>query len=318
MKKSMKGFIAIFVMVMAFYVTGITSVAATVTQAAQDKNSVTITWPAQDSAVEYYVGIGADMQTARTQAESKAITLPATTTSYTFSGLTEGTSYYAYVRYKYVSRSNRTYEGSVGYEEITTVPGKVTGVNQSKWWYYAKSVAFKWNAQGSVGTTRYEYVVRDNKNKVLKTDDTSSSEGRFSSVKNNKLYKLQVRAYVTINGQKIYGEWSDAAYLFTQPMVKKAYVSGNKLKISWEKIDGMTGYDVYVSTKEKTGYKKVKSLSKSKGSLTVSKLKGKKFSKKKKYFIYIVGKKKVGKITYTSGRHYTYEVKQKKLNWTFD
>ena len=38
MKKSMKGFIAIFVMAMAFYVTGITSVAATVTQAAQDKN----------------------------------------------------------------------------------------------------------------------------------------------------------------------------------------------------------------------------------------------------------------------------------------
>lgn len=318
MKKSMKGFIAIFVMVMTFYVTGITSVAATITQAAQDKNSVTITWPAQESAVEYYVGIGADMQTARAQAESKAITLPAATTSYTFSGLTEGTSYYAYVRYKYVSKSNKTYESSVGYEEIVTLPGKVTGVNQSKWWYYAKSVDFEWNAQGAAGAVRYEYVVRDNKNKVLKTDDTSSNRGGYSSVKNNKLYKLQVRAYIVVNGQKIYGEWSDIAYLFTQPMVKKASVSGNKLKISWGKIDGMTGYDVYVSTKEKSGYKKVKSLSKSKSSLTVSKLKGKKFSKKKKYYIYIVGKKKVGKITYTSGKHYTYEAKQGKLNWTFN
>lgn len=315
MKKSMKGFIAVFVMAMAFYVTGITSVAATITQAAQDKKSVTITWPAQESAVEYYVGIGADMQTARTQAESKAITLPATTTSYTFSGLAEGTSYYAYVRYKYVSKSNRTYETAVGNEIIKTLPGKVTGVNQSRWWYYIESVDFTWNDQSAAS---YEYVIRNSKNKVLKTQDTRSNNGSYSDVKNNKLYKLQVRAYVTINGQNFYGEWSDAAYLFTQPMVKKAYVSGNKLKISWGKIDGLTGYDVYVSTKEKSGYKKVKSLSKSKGSLTVSKLKGKKFSKKKKYFIYIVGKKKVGKITYTSGRHYTYEAKQGKLNWTFD
>ncbi len=317
MKKSMKGFIAVFVMAIAFYVTGITSVAATITQAAQDKNSVTITWPAQESAVEYYIGIGADLQTARAQAESKAITLPATTTSHTFSGLAEGTSYYAYVRYKY-ARNNKTYDAAVGYEQITTVPGKVTGVNQSKWWYYVKSVDFEWDRQGAIGAVRYEYVIRDNKNKVLKTDETSSKGGGFSNVKNNKLYKLQVRAYITVNGQKFYGDWSDTAYLFTQPMVKKASISGNKLKISWEKIDGLTGYDVYVSTKEKSGYKKVKSLSKSKNSLTVSKLKGKKFSKKKKYYIYIVGKKKVGKITYTSGRHYTYEVKQKKLNWTFN
>lgn len=315
MKKSMKGFIAIFVMVMAFYVTGITSVAATFTQVAQDKNSVTITWPAQESAVEYYVGIGADMQTARAQAESKAITLPAATTSYTFSGLTEGTSYYAYVRYKYVSKSNKTYESSVGYEQIVTLPGKVTGVNQSKWWYYIKQVDFLWNDQSAAD---YEYVIRDNKNKVLKTETSRGNSGSYSDVKNNKLYKLQVRAYVMINNQKIYGEWSDTAYLFTQPMVKKASVSGNKLKISWGKIDGLTGYDVYVSTKEKSGYKKVKSLSKSKSSLTVSKLKGKKFSKKKKYYIYIVGKKKVGKITYTSGKHYTYEAKQGKLNWTFN
>ena len=282
MKKSMKGFIAIFVMAMAFYVTGITSVAATITQAAQDKNSVTITWPAQESAVEYYVGIGTDIQTARTQAESKAITLPATTTSYTFSGLAEGTSYYAYVRYKYVSKSNKTYESGVGYETVKTLPGKVTGVNQSKWWYFIESVDFTWNDQTAVN---YEYVIRSSKNKVLKTYDTTSNSGSYSDVKNNKLYKLQVRAYVMINNQKIYGEWSDTAYLFTQPMVKKASVSGNKLKISWGKIDGLTGYDVYVSTKEKSGYKKVKSLSKSKSSLTVSKLKGKKFSKKKKYFI---------------------------------
>ena len=90
MKKSMKCLIAFFAMAMAFSVTGITAKAAT-TQTAQDKNSVTITWPAQQDAVEYYIGIGEDYDTAKASAESKALTLPATTTSYTFTGLKEGT-----------------------------------------------------------------------------------------------------------------------------------------------------------------------------------------------------------------------------------
>ena len=135
------------------------------------------------------------------------------------------------------------------------------------------------------------------------------------------VYNVQVRGYITVNGQKYYDKWSDKAYLFTQPMVKKASVSGSKLKITWSKVSGVTGYDVYVSAKEKSGYKKVKSLSSSKSSVTVSKLGGKKFSSKKTYYIYIVGKKKVGKTTYTSGRHYSYKLKKGKngsLQWTFD
>ena len=201
---------------------------------------------------------------------------------------------------------------------FTTSSLEVSGLNQTRWWYYAKAVDFAWDDQSAAD---YEYIVKDNKNKVVADDTITYNNASISKVNNNMVYNVQVRAYVTINGQKYYGAWSDKAYLFTQPMVKSAKISGGKLKITWNKVSGISSYDVYVSTKEKSGYKKVKTLSSKKSSVTVSKLKGKKFNSKKKYYIYIVGKKKVGGKTYTSGRHYTYQLTKGKngtLRWTFD
>lgn len=318
MKNTLKCLVAVFVMTMAFMTTGTTAKAASVTQVAQDQASVTISWAAENNAIEYYVGYGVDYTTAKAMAEAKTITLPATTTSYNITGLTPGTEYDVYVYYTYKSSySDKTYTTSLGSCDIVTLPTKVTGLNQTKWWYWALSVDFSWDDQTAA---KYEAVIMNNKDKVLTTIDCLSNNGTYNEVKNNKLYKVKVRAYVEINGQRCYGDYSDEAYLFTQPMVKTAKVTNGKLKLTWGKISGVTGYDVYVSTKEKKGYKKVKSLSKSKSSVTISKLKGKKFSAKKKYYVYIVAKKKVNGITYTSGKHYTNTIKNGSVsvNWTFD
>ena len=314
MRNSIKCFIAMFVMAAAFCVSGITVNAYGFTQTSQTNDSVTISWQPESKAIEYYVSIGTEYSEA-----SKATpqTLPATTTSYTFTGLQPGTEYWVCVKYKYQGYSN-TYTSSVGSDSIKTTPAKVTGLNQTKWWYYAKAVDFAWDDQSAAD---YEYVIKNNKNKVVASNSLTYNNASLSNVNNNMVYNVQVRAYVTINDQKYYGEWSDKAYLFTQPMVKSAKVSGGKLKITWYKVNGISSYDVYVSTKEKSGYKKVKTVSSKKTSVTASKLKGKKFSSKKKYYIYIVGKKKVNGRTYTSGKHYTYQLTKGKngsLRWTFD
>lgn len=321
MKASMKCLIAMFVMTMAFAVTGITAQAATITQTGLTKNSLTIQWEPLTSGTPtaYYVGISDDYTSAREQAQGKTIQVPGLETTYTFTNLTPGTKYYVSVYCSYLTTYGTENSTTIGYPtEVVTFPDKVTGVKQTKWWYYLKSVDFEWDHQTAA---KYEYVVSNNKGKKVYSNTTSSYTHKGScskDIQNNMLYTVKVRACVTCNGQVYYGDWSDEAYLFTQPMVSKASVSGGNLKVSWGKINGITGYDVYVSTKEKSGYKKVKSVKKTKSSVTVSKLKGKKFNKKKKYFVYIVAKKKVGNTTYTSGRHYTYEVKNKKLNWTFD
>lgn len=319
MKKTLKCFMAMVVMVMAFTITGITAQAASLTQTAQTKNSVTVSWPAQSRATAYYVGIGTDYSTASANASAKSISLPATSTSYTFGNLQQGTEYYVYIKYTYKSSSGTsTYEGTAASGYIKTLPGKVTGVKQTKWWYYIQNVDVQWTDQ--TGVDGYEYVIKNEKKKKIKSS-TTSSNGCECSVDNTMAYNIQVRAYSIINGQKVYGEWSDKAYLFTQPMIdeKKTGFSGNKIKVYWGKLRGITSYDVYVSTKEKKGYKRVKKDTK-KTSLTISKIKGKKINPKKTYYIYIVGKKKVGKKTYTSGRLYSMKVKRgtrSSLQWSF-
>ncbi len=277
--------------------------------------TATITWPAEDKATAYHIYFGVDSASANAAAP---IDLPATQLSYTFAGLQPGTEYYVKVTYDYLNYSGTaSYTSSVGtLYDLATLPAKVTGVNQTKWWYYIGSVDFSWDQQSAC---HYEYVVKNSKGKKVKSETRAYKDGSCK-VENNQVYSVKVRAYVELNGQKYYGAWSDPAYMFTQPMVKSAKVSKGKLTIKWGKVKGATKYTVYVSTKEKKGYKKVGTVSSKKGSLTVSKFKKKKFDTKKTYYIYIVASKKVDGVTYTSGRHYTYSIKKNsgKLNWTFD
>lgn len=314
MKSATKGFITMLIMMAAFCVTGMTANAAGVTQTNQTNNSVTVSWPAEDEAIEYYVSIVKYGETGQT---SSKITLPAATTSYTFTGLQAGTEYAVSVEYKYQGYIS-AYTDYIGIAYVKTNPAKVSGVNQDRWWYYVKSVDISWEHQPAAD---YEYIIKNNKGKVVAKADTHVNSTSLSKISNTMVYNIQVRAYVTVNGTKYYGEWSDKAYLFTQPMIKRAKISGGKLKLTWDKVNGVTGYDVYISTKEKKGYKKVKSLNSKKSSVTISKLKGKKFSSKKTYYMYIVGKKKVGNKTYTSGRLYSYKLtkgKRGQLRWSFD
>lgn len=315
-KNIIKSVLAMFVMVMAFTVTGITAQASGLTQTNQTKNSITVSWTAPTNVINYTARIATDYSSI---SSAKGVNLSATATSYTFTNLTPGTEYYIKISYTYKSSySNKTYDSYYSLSDAITLPGKVTGVKQSTWWYYANSVDFTWDKQSAA---KYEYVVKTNKGKIQKKNLNGSSSNTGScSTKNTVVYSLQVRAYVTINDKNYYGDWSDTAYLFCQPMIteKKSSLKNGKLKITWNKVSGVTGYDIYVSNKEKSGYKKVKSVSSKKNSITLTKFKNTKIKKSKKYYVYIVAKKKVGKTTYTSGKHYTYEMKQKRLNWTFN
>lgn len=314
MKNATQYFITMFFIMAAFYMTGITANAAGITQTGQTKNSVTISWPAESRAKEYYICIGSSYSEADSAAPIAVV--PMGTTTYTFTGLQPGTKYEVFIKYKYQgSLSTRPFY--VGHISIKTLPEKVSGVNQEKWWYETEIVDISWKEQPEAD---YEYVIRNSKNKIVEKAENDINKACFLKASNTMVYNIQVRAYVTINEKKYYGEWSDKAYIFPQPRVKNAKISGGKLKLTWHKVSGVTGYDVYVSTKEKKGYKKVKTLSSKKSSVTISKLKGKKFSAKKTYYIYIVGKKKVGNKTYTSGRLYSYKLtkgKNGQLKWSF-
>lgn len=289
--------------------------ASELTQINQTTNSVTIQWNPVNDAGEYYIGIGNDKQEALKAVEEKPIIVPNNKTSYTLKNLKSGTNYYVYLKYKFISEYYETIK-NVDQVEIVTLPTKVTGLNQSKWWYYIKKVDFKWNDQRAAD---YEVKFMNSSGKKIKKLKANGNQASYK-VKNNKIYKVKVRAYVTIHNKRFYGDWSNTAYLFTQPMIKSIKVQGGKLKLSWEKISGATSYSIYISKNEKRNYKKVKTVGSSKNTYQIYKFQGKKFYKKKVYYVYIVANKKIGKKTYTSGKHYTEEVcgNNHNLRWSFD
>lgn len=288
--------------------------ASSVVQTGATTNSITVRWDAPTNNVtSYQVYVGTSYSNAAFYR-----TFPASTTSCTITGLPSGVKKCVKVEYQY-----RKYDGSsatslVGSAyDVKTLPGKVTGVKQERWWYIILSFDFTWNKIEAADG--YQYIVRTSSGKKF-----NSGELRYyprcvsvNKISNQVIYTAQVRAYTNINGKKYYGAWSDPGYFFTQPRVSSLKVANNKLTVKWKKVSGATGYDIYVSTKPKTGYKKVKSVGKSKSSATITKFKGKKISAKKTYYVYVATKKKVGKTTYTSGKLYYWNCKGTKFDGRF-
>ena len=71
--------------------------------------------------------------------------------------------------------------------------------------------------------------------------------------------------------------------------------------MKWKKVTGASGYNVYVSTKSNSGFKKCKTVSKKKSSYIITKYGKKKLSKKKTYYVKVEYLTKVGKKTVKSG-----------------
>lgn len=326
-KKLTRGGVALFAVV-ALLIVGAASLtlapqkawASGIAQTAATDSSLTMSWedPYANSAhyttVRYKVSWGPEYNTTTGEA-----VLSANQTSLTISRLKPGTKYYAEVEYTYKSDlDGREYSSTMWSYSLATRVAAPTGIKQVKWWYWAKSVQFAWNVQNAADRVEYR-VVRADKNKAIAGKTVNSPYEKFTvdRIDNSLIYTVQMR----VHDKWGWSAWSKKAYLFTQPMVKekKTKVSGKKLTVAWNKVKGATSYTVYASTKEKKGYKKIKTVKASKSSLTFKKIGKAKINPKKTYYVYVVANKKVGKTTYTSGKLYTYKVKGSKgsLRWTF-
>lgn len=282
-------------------------------QADVQNTGIPIKWTKPNEKVlNYTVYAGKDYNSLR-----KIATLDANATSCTVPAAA-GTKSYIKVEYTYQGYSQQ-YTSTLGslYDAVT-LPTKVTGVNQLRWWRFALNSDVGWNRVESA--TGYKLTFRNSKNKIIKEETTrynsSKPESMLTKVKNNMIYTVVVQAYTTLNGRTYWGTPSDRAYLFTSPEVKSSRIKGGKLKVTWAPVSGATGYDIYVSTSPKKGYKLVKTIKGgNKKTATIKKFKKKKFKNKKKYFVYVVTRKKVGGRTYTSGSEYYWRVGKKSINW---
>lgn len=138
------------------------------------------------------------------------------------------------------------------------------------------SVSLAWNP--IFGAEGYE-IYNENNILIAKTSELAYTHTDLDAL---TTYQYKVRPYMTSDGATYYGGFSNLVQAQTgmkQPVItlkakKKAAV------VSWQRIKGVSGYEIYRSTKKKKGYKKIKTAKKA----SIVKYTNKKLTKKKKYY----------------------------------
>lgn len=159
----------------------------------------------------------------------------------------------------------------------------------------ATQVYASWSASNAADG--YQYVVYgSNGKKKLFTGKREAFEGWISNSKltNKQFMMIKVRGYVLVNNVPKYGDWSDACWFAKFPK-NKAYGTSTYMTLQWDKIKGATSYTIKISTKQKSGFKKVGTFKGNK--CTITKCGKSPLITGKNYYFKIIPNKKIGKKT---------------------
>ena len=162
-------------------------------------------------------------------------------------------------------------------------PQKVNSVSIAK--NSATTATVSWGKVDKV--SGYEILKYDvNKNSFVHAVYASadSTSYQFTKLQNSALHSYIVKAYKTIDGDKYFGEQSDAVSVFIKPakaQLTSVTLKNSTLNVEWKKID-CTGYEIIYTTDSK--FKKGLKTVKIKNSNTTKKA-IKKLKKGKKYYV---------------------------------
>lgn len=189
------------------------------------------------------------------------------------------------------------FAGSVSKTFIIS-PQKVNSVSIAK--NSATTATVSWGKVDKV--SGYEILKYDaNKNSFVHAVYASadSTSYQFTKLQNSALHSYVVKAYKTIDGDKYFGEQSDAVSVFIKPakaQLTSVTMKNSTLNVEWKKLD-CTGYEIIYTTdrKFKKGLKTVKIKNSNTTKKAIKKLKkGKKYYVKVRAYAVNNGKKLYG------------------------
>ena len=189
------------------------------------------------------------------------------------------------------------FAGSVS-KTFIILPQKVNSVSIAK--NSATTATVSWGKVDKV--SGYEILKYDaNKNSFVHAVYASadSTSYKFTKLQKSALHSYVVKAYKTIDGDKYFGEQSDAVSVFIKPakaQLTSVTMKNSTLNVEWKKLD-CTGYEIIYTTdsKFKKGLKTVKIKNSNKTKKAIKKLKkGKKYYVKVRAYAVNNGKKLYG------------------------
>lgn len=203
--------------------------------------SVTISWDkvskATDYIVEHYVN-GAWKQVGTTSS-----------LSYKVNGITQnGVN-------KFRVKARRNYSGvyyNCGFTyvnaEVTDIPSTVTGIRSTS--NTSTSNTITWNASKKAeGYEIYQWIGTNDSYKLIGT--TTSTKFTNSKKSSGTMYRYKVRAFNTVDGQRIEGAYSSELTTCTLPAnvsFSLCSTDVDSITLNWNKVSKATGYQVEMYT----------------------------------------------------------------------
>lgn len=139
------------------------------------------------------------------------------------------------------------YTGVLNKTFVINLP-KVSNFKQTTT-YSTSKISMSWSkVTGATGYAVYRANSKNGSYKYLKSVTTNSCS--HAGLKAGTKYYYKVRAYKTINGKKVYGEYSDVKSMLTKPAAPANFtvvLKSRTAKISWSKSVAAQGYEIYVS-----------------------------------------------------------------------
>jgi parallel beta-helix repeat protein len=149
--------------------------------------------------------------------------------------------------------------GSQTTVQAATKVAKVTDVSVTSVNY--NTVQVKWKSvAGADGYEVYRSSYKDGKYEKLETT-TNKVKTKITNLGTGKTYYFWVRAYKTSGGKKIYGSNSDkvSGKCVTEApeVVSIQMESESTASLEWKYVSGSSGYYIYRSTSQNSGYKRI-------------------------------------------------------------
>ena len=224
-------------------------------------NSVRLTWAQVPGASGYriYRATSSSGKYSLVKTITKGGTL-----GYTNSGRTSGRTYYYKIRaYRWVNKSRiySSYSAVISCKPLPAVPGSFNAAVVN-----GATVKLTWaRVGGSYGYQVYRSTAADGSYSLIKTI-TSSKTLSFTNagLTTGTEYSYMVRAYRTVSGRKVYGNFTSVASVTPMPGVPGNYTvartGATSIKVAFSEVAAVTGYEIYRSVGSSDNFELYKTL----------------------------------------------------------
>ena len=222
--------------------------------AAEGCNSLTLIWDKVEGADGYVV-----LRSENGKEYTQAADITDAKTTYVDASLTAG------MVYSYKVQAYRNINGKKVYGEESGVlsgkplPSATTLTAQSAGY---KAIQLTWNAVDGVnGYAVYRKAAGKSGFDQIATVNADTTSYKDTKVTSGVSYTYKVKAYKNVNGTQVWGDDSNEATAvpaLQAPQVTLTNTTYNSVTVSWNKVSGAQGYNIYRSTKPNSGFKVVK------------------------------------------------------------